>query len=90
MKKIVIASVLALGILFPSAAFANTGTYNGNPIPEANGGVVFCQDGYCFVTDQHTAHQILEARKPVAVKHKAVKHVVKKVVRRHFACRADF
>lgn len=93
MKKIIITSVLALGILFPSAAFAE-GTYNGNPIPEANGGVVFCQDGYCFVTGQAEAKQILDARKaaePVRHAYKAKKAVKKVVVkRRPFKCVADF
>jgi len=87
MKKIIVASILALGIVFPSAAFAE-GTYNGNPIPEANGGVVFCQDGYCFVTGQAEADKILAARKPVRHAYKAPKAVVKR--RRHFKCVAAF
>jgi hypothetical protein len=80
MKKIIIASVLALGILLPSAAFAE-GTYNGNPIPEANGGVVFCEDGYCFVTSPAEADKILAVRKPVRHAYKA--KAANKVVKRH-------
>lgn len=80
MKKILVASVLALGILLPSAAFAE-GTYNGNPIPEANGGVVFCEDGYCFVASPREAERFLAASKPVRHAYKAPKAVVKR--RRH-------
>lgn len=90
MKKIVIASVLALGILFPSAAFAE-GTYNGNPIPEANGGVVFCGDGYCFVTSPTEADRILAARE--AAKPKPIVRHAYKAVRKHvrrYAYRASF
>lgn len=81
MKKFIVASVLALGILVPSTAFAE-GTYNGNPIPEANGGVVFCEDGYCFVTGHAEADKILAARKPVRHAYKALK-AAKKVSKRH-------
>lgn len=80
MKKIIVASILALGIVFPSAAFAE-GTYNGNSIPEANGGVVFCEDGYCFVASPREADRLLESRKIVRHAYKTPKTVVKH--RRH-------
>lgn len=83
MKKLIVSSALIVGVLFPSSAFA-VGTYNGNPIPEANGGVVFCDDGYCYVTDHHAAEQIQKAREEAAKPKPVVKHkAVKKIVRRH-------
>lgn len=70
MKKFIAAFILAfIWIVVPATSAFAAGTYNGNPIPEApKGAVTFCQNGYCFVTGQAEAKQILDARKPPVVK----------------------
>lgn len=63
-KRLALSTAIAVGIMYPTQAFA-VGTYNGHPIPDAPvGGVVFCEDGFCSVVDSTTAARFVKPATP--------------------------